>query len=201
MIKYSIVLLDIDTQNDFILPEGALYVQDAEKIVPNLEKIFIWAKEKKVPIISSVDAHSQDDPEFANFPPHCVKGTDGEKKIPQTLLENHKVITSADELSEDIFSRYQQIIFEKQTFSLFDNEQAREFISRLNADRFCVFGVATDYCVKAAVEGLIGLKKSNIFLVEDAISAVDKTKGDAIIRDLRDKGVTVIRVEELIGSR
>ncbi len=199
MRRFSDILMDIDTQVDFMLPEGKLYVKGAEKIIPNLQRLFKWARRKGIPVISSVDAHCSDDAEFKEFPAHCVKGTKGQEKIAETLLDNYKVIGAGEQIDDSIFDRYQQIIFEKQTFSVFDNPIAKSFLEQIDADRFIVCGVATDYCVKAAVEGLI-LMGRNVCVVSDAIAAVDVSAGQVVLESFLRRGVEIVRTEHIIES-
>jgi len=88
----SIVFWDVDTQADFIYPDGKLYVLGAETIVPNLKRLTEWAANNGVMVIASACAHQEDDAEFAQYPPHCLVGTPGQKKIPETRLPNALVI-------------------------------------------------------------------------------------------------------------
>ncbi len=54
------VFFDIDTQIDFVYPAGALYVPGAERILPIVGEL-----NRRAPVlISTMDAHSEDDPEF-----------------------------------------------------------------------------------------------------------------------------------------
>jgi len=55
--KNKTVFVDIDTQFDFMNPNGALYVPDAEDITDNIKKLFVYANEHKIKILSSTDAH------------------------------------------------------------------------------------------------------------------------------------------------
>ena len=65
---------DIDTQIDFVYPAGALYVPGAEGILPIVREL-----NRRAPVlISTMDAHTEDDPEFKIYPPHCVVGTSGQ---------------------------------------------------------------------------------------------------------------------------
>ena len=82
----NLFFLDVDTQRDFMLPTGALYVPGAERILPKLRRLFDFARKNEISILSSVDAHVPDDPEFKQFPPHCVQGTEGQRKVDETLL-------------------------------------------------------------------------------------------------------------------
>ena len=79
-----VVFFDVDTQADFMNPTGSLYVKGAETIVPNLKKLMDFARANNIPVLSSADAHAPDDPSFSEWPPHCVVGTPGQFRIPET---------------------------------------------------------------------------------------------------------------------
>src|SRR5579875_1471964 len=87
-----LIFLDIDTQADFMLPQGALYVPGAEKLLPNLRRLTDFAQRHGILVLSSADAHSPDDPSFAEWPPHCVTGTGGQRRIPETQLPSPLII-------------------------------------------------------------------------------------------------------------
>ena len=74
------VFFDVDTQLDFLYPAGALYIPGAENIIGALGALTKFAVANKIQIISTADAHSEDDPEFKTWKPHCVAGTDGATK-------------------------------------------------------------------------------------------------------------------------
>ena len=95
--KNKTVFVDIDTQFDFMNPNGALYVPDAEDITDNIRKLFVYAKEHKIKILSSTDAHKADDPEFKLFPPHCVKDTPGNQKIEASTCKDNIIIENVDQ--------------------------------------------------------------------------------------------------------
>ena len=75
--KAGMVFVDVDTQVDFMLPAGKLYVTGAEQLIPNLAKLLTWARAYNILVLSTADAHTPNDPEFAQWPPHCVVGTPG----------------------------------------------------------------------------------------------------------------------------
>lgn len=173
------VFVDVDTQVDFMDPRGALYVPGAEQIVPNLARLFAAAARRRVPVMSSADDHAADDPEFARFPPHCVRGTPGQAKLPQTLLPRRLVINPGDRGVDlaGLFERYQQAIFQKATIDVYANPCAARLVETLDAGEFIVFGVATDFCVLADVRGLLSRGK-RVRVVEDAVRgiATDSTR-------------------------
>ncbi len=81
------VFFDVDTQIDFLIPAGALYVPGAERMIEQIAALNRYAMEHGIPVISTMDAHAEDDPEFKQWPHHCVAGTLGQQKPPSTLLE------------------------------------------------------------------------------------------------------------------
>ena len=83
----SAVFFDIDSQLDFLYPAGALYVPGAEKIVPAIARLNRFAAERGIPVVSTTDAHTEDDPEFKVWPHHCVAGTWGQRKADATFLD------------------------------------------------------------------------------------------------------------------
>src|SRR5579872_1606578 len=99
------VFFDVDTQLDFLFPAGALYVPGAEEIAPALAALTQCAKERDIPIVSTMDTHLEDDPEFKLWRPHCVAGTHGWQKYAPTLVG--------------------QTLFEKNTIDFFENEKLR----------------------------------------------------------------------------
>jgi len=201
--RLDLILLDVDTQVDFMSPQGALYVPGAEEIVPNLKRIFAAALEHDLPVVSSADWHAPDDGEFEQygFPPHCVRGTAGQEKLPETLLPA-RVYIDPDERVEDVaslFDRYQQIIFNKTTFSMWSNPNAERLLQQVGKAAWYVMGVATDYCVKAAAIHLAEAGQS-VFLVTDAVRAVSEQTSRQALQEMQQKGVSFVTTDDLLGS-
>ena len=75
------ILIDVDTQIDFVDPSGALYVPASPGVREAIAAELTAAQSADTPILGSVDSHAWDAWEFAAnggpFPPHCVKGTRG----------------------------------------------------------------------------------------------------------------------------
>ena len=199
----QVFVMDVDTQRDFMFPDGALYVKGAEKLIPRIRKVFDLAKRAAIPVLSSVDAHSADDPEFQQFPPHCIKGTSGQKKLEESRLPHALILENKplDRNLVDLTRKHPQIIVEKQTFDAFGNPATSRLL-RILPPRAMVLGVATEYCVKAAVMGLLerGVKTA---LLTDAVSPVNAAHGKEAIQQMRQAGVelldTVMLLETLGG--
>ncbi|MGA7409708.1 MAG: cysteine hydrolase family protein [Bryobacteraceae bacterium] len=189
------VFLDIDTQIDFLFPAGALYVPGAEEIVPNLAALTRHALSRGHQIISTADAHSENDPEFKTWKPHCVAGTFGQHKAAATLTERPfpLVVSSNAGALEPLttqLSQAKQIIVEKQMLDCFSNPSLMPLLNALQADRFVVYGVATEYCVRCALAGLVVLGKP-VFLVTDAIRGINPEASRQVITGFEARGVTL----------
>ncbi|RKY31950.1 MAG: hypothetical protein DRP67_01685 [Candidatus Omnitrophota bacterium] len=190
----DVIFVDIDTQFDFMAPDGALYVPGAEEIKPVLKKITEFAVKNNIPIIGSVDAHSEKDPEFKNFPPHCIKNTPGYEKIPETKTENMILIPNEEGYYEKI-EPGKQIIFEKQTFSIFDNVNLDKILKDCERRKVIIYGVATEYCVKKAAEGFVE-RGYTTYLLKDAIKGIDKKEEEKTIENLKSKGVKIVTFKD-----
>ena len=82
----KVVFWDVDTQIDFMEPAGKLYVPGAEEIRLNLA--YLTNMGSGVRLSGSVDAHAPHDPEFNEWPEHCVYGTPGQLKIQDSSVED-----------------------------------------------------------------------------------------------------------------
>ena len=192
----EIVFIDIDTQFDFMRPEGALYVKAAQAIIPQLKTLTTVARENDIVIISSVDSHIKNDLEFKQFPPHCVIGSPGQKKIPQTLLKRHILIPNKILNKKELFSRikgYKQLIVEKDTVYTFMDLNLLRILKAFKVA--FVYGVALDYCVKAAIVDLLraGL---TVNLVIDAAQSIDQKAGKLFLAQCKTSGVKFIKAKD-----
>src|SRR5271155_275757 len=100
-----------------MVPAGALYVPGAESILDRIATLNRYAASRNIPVISTTDAHSENDPEFKVWPHHCVAGTTGQQKCAITLLEKRLVVSNVTPNAKHNFpiAGVQQIVIEKQT--------------------------------------------------------------------------------------
>jgi nicotinamidase/pyrazinamidase len=200
MLSRNLVFWEVDVQADFMLPGGKLYVPGAEKLLPNIRRLTDAAREGRVFLVSHGCYHTPDDPEFATFPPHCVKGTPGASLVPEALTE--RVIKIPNEASAslpaDLFC-YQQILLEKQTLDIFKSAHADELLERLVPDvEFVVFGVVTEYCVAFAAKGLLQ-RGRRVSVVRDAIETLKPEDGNRTISELESLGATFITTGQALA--
>lgn len=218
------VFVDVDTQVDFCSPDGALFVSGADHLHGSFIELFALATEHGSSILSSVDSHAFDAWEFAgapsagprgerpNFPPHCVKGTPGWLKLPGTLAPRVRFIPNValrhDELRAAAQTNApQQLVLEKEVYSFFANPNAELVLDELTRGggptRFFVFGVALDYCVRAAALGLedwLGRRnrEGEVWLVVDATASVTPEGGKRALEELEDRHIKLRTVAEVV---
>src|SRR5262249_11115108 len=149
MVSRDFIFWEVDVQADFMLPGGKLYVPGAEKLLPNIRRLTDAARRDEVFLVSHGCFHPPDDPEFQQFPPHCVKGTPGAEFVPEALADKYvRVENRADTKLPTDLNGYQQIALEKQTLDIFQTHHADTLVDRLGDQaEFVVFGVVTEYCV------------------------------------------------------
>jgi nicotinamidase/pyrazinamidase len=121
-----------------------------------------------------MDAHSENDPEFRDWPHHCVVDTLGQQKPASTLLEKRLIVPNSPCVLN--LALIDQILLEKQTFSALSNINFARLLDHLAAERYVVYGVVTEVCVKFAAFGLLKTGK-RVEIVTDAIRALDEENG------------------------
>jgi nicotinamidase/pyrazinamidase len=201
LVSREFIFWEVDAQKDFILPGGNLYVPGAEKLLPNIRKLTDAARRDEVFLVSHGCFHRPDDPEFQQFPPHCVAGTPGAEFVAEALTDNFVRLEnrSSNKLPDDL-SKYQQIVLEKQTLDIFQTRYADALVERLgNAAEFVVFGVVTEYCVSFAARGLLA-RKRRVAVVSDAIETLDPNVGAKTIADLHALGARVVTTNDALAS-
>jgi nicotinamidase/pyrazinamidase len=182
------VFFDIDTQIDFVYPAGALYVPGAEHILPVIGEL-----NRRAPaLISTMDAHSEDDPEFQIFPHHCVVGTTGQHKPALTLLHQRATVPSAQ-------PGVRQWILEKQKLDCFSSPHLVPLLAELQANRYVVYGVVTEICVRCAAFGLLKTGKT-VEIVTDAVKALDEQKTVEMFSEFRALGGCLSTSAEVFGN-
>ncbi len=195
------VFFDVDTQIDFLFPAGALYVRNSEKIVPLLANLTQLAAANNIQIISSVDAHAEDDGEFKSWPPHCVIGTSGQQKLSATIFGKPVIISStlgAFDRARDSALNSRQIVIEKQHLDCFTNPNLQPLLDTIRADRFVLYGVVSEICVRSAAFGLLKTG-ARVELVTDAIQAIDAEAERKFVSAFRGDG-GVLTTTSAVGS-
>ena len=198
------ILWDVDTQVDFMEPSGKLYVPGANDVAPAMERLVDAARAAGLVHVASADDHELTDPEISDapdyattYPPHCLRGTQGAEKIPETRQAD-PVPLALTEVPEK-WLRGREFLLLKKHFDVFTNPNADRLLERFDPQEVVVFGVATDVCDDAAIRGLLARGRTVTF-VEEASRGLDESRTAACLGAWRDTGVRFATVDEVVAG-
>jgi nicotinamidase/pyrazinamidase len=201
------VLWDVDTQVDFMLPHGKLYVPGAEETIPAMRRLVEAARAAGVVHVASADDHELSDPEIADdadfqntYPPHCLRGTTGAEKIPETKQVDPlplALLPYPPGLIPALVEGHRELLLLKKNFNVFTNPNADPLLDALDPEEIVVFGVATDVCDDAAIRGFLQRGRKARF-VEDAARGLDEERVAACTAFWRAREVEFTTVDEVV---
>ncbi len=189
---------DVDTQVDFMLPEGKLYVPGAEETIPAMARLLEAARAAGVVHVASADDHEltdpeiSDEPDFSNtYPPHCLRGTTGAEKIAETKQADPLPLSHLPfppGLVPGLVEGRRELLLLKKNFNVFTNPNTDPLLDALDPDEIVVFGVATDVCDDAAIRGFLQ-RGRRVAFVEDAARGLDDERTARCTGFWRERGV------------
>jgi nicotinamidase/pyrazinamidase len=205
----GLVLWDVDTQVDFMLPEGKLYVPGAEETAPAMARLVAAAREAGLVHVASADDHELTDPEISDgpdfrntYPPHCLRGTRGAAKVPETEQTDPlplSIVPFPPGLVPGLVAGRREILLLKKNFNVFTNPNTEPLLEALDPDEVILFGVATDVCDDAAILGLLQ-RGRRVRFVEDAARGLDESRVAACTAVWRERGVAFTTTDEVVGA-
>jgi nicotinamidase-related amidase len=207
-----LIFWDVDTLYDFMKRDGKLYVAGSEDIIPLVGALTDFAHARHIPIVASADDHDRSHAEISDtpdwrvtFPPHCMRGTPGQRKIAETALHDPLLIEPEPQdpgaLRHRILAHRGDFLLHKHTLDVFDNANTLTLLRALEPEAIALYGVATDFCDRYTVEGLLRHSpRSRLFLVTDAIRAIDPREGERLVADWLRRGVEAVTVAEVMAG-
>jgi len=203
------ILWDVDTQVDFVEPGGKLYFAGAEEAKPAMARLVAAARGAGVVHVASCDQHELSDPEISQepdfdstWPPHCLLGTAGAEKIPETKQLDPlplPLVPLPPPSLRLLFPGRRELVIPKKQYDPFTNPNAETLLDALDPDEILLFGVATDLCDDAAVRALLR-RGRHVAFVEDASRGVDESRVASCTGAWREAGVRFTTAEEAIAS-
>ena len=197
------ILWDVDTLVDFMLADGKLAVPGAEETIPAMKRLVDAARAAGLVHVASADDHEltdaeiSDQPDFkTTYPPHCLRGTRGARKIPETEQQDPVPITL--EPLPERYLRGREFLLLKKNFDVFTNPNTDRLLEHLGDDEMVVFGVATDVCDDAAIRGFLERGRRVLF-VEDAARGLDESRVATCTAAWRHSGVEFATVDKVIA--
>jgi nicotinamidase/pyrazinamidase len=210
---HDTIFWDVDTQYDFMRADGKLYVPEAEAIIPNLTLLTGYAHQHGIRIVASADDHVpghrelSDRPDWREtFPEHCMRGTKGQAKIPETALRDPLVIepekVDGALLAERVRTHKGDILFHKHWFDVFTNQNVETVLGVLTPHTVVLYGVALDVCDKYAIEGIVERHPElRLFAVKDAMKPIDRDAAEHLLRQWAEEGVRLIETADIVEER
>jgi nicotinamidase/pyrazinamidase len=199
------ILWDVDTQVDFMLPTGKLYVGGAEETAPAMRRLVEAARAAGIPHVASADDHELTDAEISEepdfrttYPPHCLRATHGARKVPETDQADPVPIT-LEPIAERWLRRGREFLLLKKSFDVFTNPNTDRLLDVLDPEEIVLFGVATDVCDDAAIRGFLARGRRVLF-VEDAARGLDAERVAAVTAAWRDGGVEFTTTDAVARS-
>lgn len=204
---YSEILFwNVDTQIDFVEPDGKLYVSGAEILKPVWAEITAFAKQKNIKVVNTADFHYPNSAELSTtpdfistFPEHCMANTLGANYITETQPENSLVLDWDKEyITFDEVGTTRNLIIRKDAFDVFaGNPHTESILKILSPKAVVVYGVTTNVCVNDAVLGLVK-RVENVIVIEDAIKELPNIP--IPFANWKKLGVKMITTEKLFND-
>lgn len=206
----DLLFWDVDTQVDFISPDGNLYVEGAENLKENFAKLVNYTRRHNLQLAGSVDYHDETDSELSGnpdfeetFPPHCLGGDEGSEKISETTPSNPLWISTENSSEHELMSKMNnhdgEIYLRKRQFNVFSNRNTERILSVLDPSLILVFGVTLDVCVYQAVSGFLE-RDFNTSVVRDATTAINPDRGKELLNKWSAGKPQLLTTEQVIQS-
>jgi len=200
--KSELVLFDIECQRDFFAAGGSCFDGRSPLIASRIYALFRWARQQRLSVVSTVlRVRPYERGPLAGVP-HCVEGTDGERKLTRTLLTRRIDfgLRNTTDLPPDLFERYQQVIFEKRHTDILHHARAERLISEMPPATFVICGAGV---AGGIAQAAIGLKSRgfDIILACDAVHDLSSPLAEMAYRRMHAKGIIFARTNEIISRR
>ena len=209
MKRNQTIFWDVDTQFDFMKPQGALYVRGAEEIIDKVSEVRRFALDNGYSILSDVDWHRRDNPEISRqpdmkttFPPHCMAGTPGAERVGDlgSVPIDYVEIDEADlaQLRKLVQKDQLHIVIRKQNLNVFDNPNTHKLVDLIRPKHVIAFGVALDCCVYYVLRELSKHKGVELSLLTDATKGLHTRPDEDVYEELRQRGVEITTFEKIV---
>jgi nicotinamidase/pyrazinamidase len=202
------ILWNVDTQYDFMRPDGALPVPEAESIEPGLEELTTTARGKGYKIVHTADWHNEDSAEFSDepdyattFPAHCLADTPGAAYVEATAPKDAYVVDWRDESVDlEAVASAKEVVLYKDAFDVFaGSDHTDTVVETLAPDRAIVYGVATNVCVDYAVRGLLA-RGVEVVVPTDGIKELPGLPLEETLQGWEDSGAKLSTIDEVVRT-
>ena len=193
------ILLDIDTQKDFLLANGKACIRNHRRVLAHIRRVMAWARSQHIPVISTAEVYPNNNGDSTIG--YCIDGTDGQKKVRYTLLKD-RISLAADgntDLPRDMLRQHRQIILHKRCVDPFDEPRIDRLLSEVRANEFILVGASLEGAVKMTALGLLQRGKK-VTIVVDAVGTRNNREAKLALRKMETKGARLIDTRKLAGT-
>lgn len=172
-------LLVIDMLNDFIREGRKLEVPKGRDIISQIERSISKARSNEIDVIYAKDTHGEEDDELDDWPPHCLKGTEGAEVI--------------DELEPED----QDLEISKHGFSSFRGTNLDQELRERGIDELILVGVLTDICIlHTSIDAYY--KGYDVKVLEDCVATLSDDRHEFALKHINKVlGFDVIELDDL----
>jgi nicotinamidase/pyrazinamidase len=204
----KVIFWDVDTQQDFMYATGKLAVPGAEDILPALKEVTQYAQDNNITIVKTGDAHDEASVEISakpnyqtTFPMHCERATQGAAFVPETVTsrDTYTIDFRDNVVDYNKLAKASTVILQKDGVDIFGtcgNPHARAVVQALKPDIAVVYGVASEYCVAAAVMGL-ARENLKVYVLTDASREISSERKNEEVKKWQAQGVQLATVQDL----
>lgn len=113
----DVIAINVDVQNDFALPTGALSVAGGEEVIEPLNNLNRWVRENGGQVLFTRDWHPKDTAHFNThggpWPPHCIRNRAGAAFHDNLeIMSGDNIADKGDDIVDDGYSGWYAEIVE-----------------------------------------------------------------------------------------
>ncbi len=192
------VIIDIDTQRDFLLAEGKACIRNHRRVLAHIRRIMAWARVQNIPIISTAEVFPDNNGD--SEVKYCIDGTNGQRKVRYTLLDNRRCFPAdaSMDLPMNMLRQHAQVVLHKRCIDPFEEPRIDRLLSEVRANEFILIGVSAEGAVKATALGLLQRGK-NVTVVADAVGSHEKNEAHLAFRKMEAKGAKLVETRKIAG--
>ena len=192
------ILIDINTQRDCLLADGKRCIRNHRRVLAHIRRMMAWARSTHISVISIAEVYPNKKSDIGAG--CCIDGTEGQKKIRYTLL-NNRISFPADgstDFPRDILRRYSQIILHNRSADPFKEPRIDRLLSEVRANEFILVGACAEGAVMETALGLLQRDK-RVTVVVDAVGLHNRKQGRLALRKMEAKGAKLVETKTLAG--
>ncbi len=182
-------LLIIDMINEFVHPEGKLFVPGAPASVPRLAAVLAACRRTAVSVIHVVRQHRPDGSDvesvrqeaFRHLGGFCLPGSWGTQVIPE------------------LAPLPEEVLLIKRGWSAFQGTGLQQVLRRLGRDTLIIGGTQTPNCIRATIYDATALGYQTI-LLQDGTSSASTEVQEANLHDMAALGVPIAACADIIAA-